>query len=193
MSSVRWRSWLGGAVVFFLLYGGVNLIGAVWVPITQISGGAGAHDLVLNWNYDAYLAGGRSTIDSLRTDNPKLNTLLVSSKVAFNSQMMVYSILVLSITWFAIRRHQAWAIWAVTIAAVAQIPYYVVITNMYVDQGVSDHSFYLHLPFYVFLLVRNLIFLAVIGFVLAMIGRWLEARKESSASPSGGLQSKPQQ
>jgi hypothetical protein len=117
------------------MYGAIDIVSALAVPATGIHGGAGATSLVLDPSSDAYLVGGTHVMESLRSSNPKLDTLLVSSMVSMCAQMMAFAILAILVTWFAIRRGQAWGLWAVTAAAVAQVPYYAVITSMYAAQG----------------------------------------------------------
>ncbi len=137
MIGFRWRSLLGASVILFLLYGAANVLAALVVPTALIHGGAGASPgaVVLDADSDAYLAGGKQVIDALRHDNPKLDTLLVSSMVSMCSQMMAFAIVAILVTWFAIRRGKTWGLWAVTAAALAQVPYYVAITTMYATQG----------------------------------------------------------
>ncbi len=48
---------------------------------------------------------------------------------------MAFAILAIIVTWFAIRRGQAWGLWAVSAAALVQVPYYAVITSIYAAQG----------------------------------------------------------
>jgi hypothetical protein len=135
MGGFRWRSWLGASVVLFLLYGAVDMQSALYVPTTLIQGGAGATAVVLDPDSDAYLVGGKQVIDTLRRTNLKLDTLLVSSMVSMCAQMMAFAIVAILVTWFAIRSGQAWALWAVTAAALAQVPYYVAILSLYAAQG----------------------------------------------------------
>ena len=136
VNSFRWRSWLGVSVVLFLLYGLANVLAALVVPSTLVATGAGAPTgVVLSPDADAYLVGGSQVMAALRHDNPKLDTLLVSSMVGMCSQMMAFGILALGVTWFVIRRALAWGVWAVTAAALIQAPYYAVITSMYAGQG----------------------------------------------------------
>jgi len=154
MRTFRWRSWLGASVILFLLYGAANVVAAVLVPTTLVAGGAGATGLVLDPDSDAYMAGGKQVLDALRQTNPKLDALLVSSMVAMCSQMMAFAILALLITWFVIRRGQAWGVWAVTVAALAEVPYYVVITRLYAAQGAPIEGGIFGLaPFYVWPIV----------------------------------------
>jgi len=128
---------------------------ALLVPTTLISGGAGAATgVVLDPNADAYLAGGKQAINALRHDNPKLDTVLVSSMVGMCSLMMAFAITTTLVTWFAIRHGQAWGLWAVTAAALAEVPYYAVITNLYAAQGAQVGGAIAGLaPFYVWPLV----------------------------------------
>lgn len=149
MGAFRWRSWLGASVILFLLYAAANVVAALVVPATLVRGGAGATGLVLDPDSDAYLAGGKQVLDALRQTNPKLDTLLVSSMVGMCSQMMAFGILALLITWFVIRRGQAWGVWAVAAAAIAEVPYYVVIAAMYAAQGAPVEGGIIGLaPFY---------------------------------------------
>lgn len=135
MRSFRWRSLLGASVFLYLLYGAANVLAALSVPITLLRGGAGATAVVLDPESDAYLAGGKEVIDALRSTNPKLDTLLVSSMVSMCAQMMAFAIVAILVTWFAIRRGQSWGLWAVAAAALAQIPYYAAILTMYAAHG----------------------------------------------------------
>ena len=163
MNSFRWRSWLGVSVVLFLLYGAANVVAALVVPSTLVANGAGAPTgVVLSADADSYLVGGSQVMAALRHDNPKLDTLLVSSMVGMCSQMMAFGILALGVTWFVIRRALAWGVWAVTAAALIQVPYYAVITSMYVGQGAPVGSGIGGLaPFYVWPLV---------AFVIGLVG-----------------------
>jgi hypothetical protein len=71
---------------------------------------------------------------ALRHENPKLDTLLVSSMVGMCSQMMAFAIVALLVSWFVIRRGVAWALWGVTAGALVQVPYYAAISSMYASQ-----------------------------------------------------------
>jgi hypothetical protein len=149
MIGFRWRSWLGASAILFLLYGAIDMVSAIAVPITGIHGGAGATSLVLDPSSDAYLVGGKQVIERLRSTNPKLDTLLVSSMVSMCAQLMAFAILAILVTWVAIRRGQAWGLWAVTAAALVQVPYYAVITSMYAAQGAPLGGAVSLLPFVV--------------------------------------------
>jgi hypothetical protein len=133
--SFRWRSWSGVATVLFLLYGAANLIAAIIVPTTLITGGAGAlggGGVVFSGDADSYLLG--SSLGGLRTSNPKLDTLLVSSTVGMCGQMIALAALFLAITWFAFRRGQRWALWALLVGALIGWPHLIAIMAMYSQQ-----------------------------------------------------------
>jgi len=103
----KWRSWTGVATVLFLVYGAANLLAAIIVPTTLITGGAGAlggGGVVFSGDADSYLLG--SSLGALRSSNPKLDTLLVSSMVGMCGQMIALAALFLAMTWFAFRRGQ---------------------------------------------------------------------------------------
>ena len=53
----------------------------------------------------------------LRSSNPKLDTLLVSSMVGMCGQMIAVAALFLAIVWFPFRRGQRWALWALQLTA----------------------------------------------------------------------------
>jgi hypothetical protein len=172
MRDFRWMSLLGASVVLFLLYAAANIVAAILVPTTLVTGGAGATGLVLDPDADAYMAGGKQLLDSLRHTNPKLDTLLVSSMVSMCAQMMAFGILALLVTWFVIRRGEAWGIWAVTVAALAQIPHYAVIIGLYSAQSAPVAGGIVGLaPFYIW---------PVIGLVLGLIG--LRRRQATAAA-----------
>lgn len=160
MSAFRWRSWLGASVVLFLLYGAGNVLAALLVPATLISGGAGATAPVTTLEADGYLVGGTQLLAALRHDDPKLDTLLVSSMVSMCSQMMAFAILALLVTWFVIRRGHAWGVWGVTAAALVQVPSVAVITSMYAAQGAPQVGIELA-PLYAWTLV---------AFALGLVG-----------------------
>src|SRR2546427_3712251 len=109
----RWGSWTGVACGLFILYGAANLAAAVIVPTLLISGGAGgigSGGVVFSGDADSYLLG--SPLGNLRSSNPKLDTLLVSSMVGMCGQMIAVATLFLAVAWFPFRRGQRWARWA---------------------------------------------------------------------------------
>ena len=132
----RWRSWTGVACALFILYGAANLAAAIIVPTLLISGGAGgigSGGVVFSGDADSYLLG--SPLGNLRSSNPKLDTLLVSSMVGMCGQMIAVGALFLAVTWFAFRRGQRWALWALLVGALIGWPHLIAIMAMYSGQG----------------------------------------------------------
>src|SRR5947208_17093749 len=83
-TTFRWRSWLGASVIFFLIFGGINVGLAIAVPAT----------LPLNGSFPGVVFGagdaqvlGRS-FAGLRHDNPTLDMLLVDSMTSTCAMMM---------------------------------------------------------------------------------------------------------
>jgi len=132
----RWRSWTGVACGLFILYGAANLAAAVIVPTLLISGGAGgigSGGVVFSGDADSYLLG--SPLGNLRSSNPKLDTLLVSSMVGMCGQMIAVATLFLAVAWFPFRRGQRWALWALLVGALIGWPHLIAIMAMYSGQG----------------------------------------------------------
>lgn len=145
--SFRWRSWLGLGVALFLFYGALNAFAAIFVPTSLHSGGAGAagNTLVLSPMADTALLG-RSLTDVQKAD-PRLGAFLVTFMDTMCAQMMAYAILQLGVAWFALRRGQAWALWASVIAALASFAYFVPIIQTYARFITLPSDFWFLIPF----------------------------------------------
>jgi hypothetical protein len=159
----RWRSLLGVGVVFFLLYGALNFLAAIYVPLTLQAGGAGALGMagvIFSQSGDNFLLG--RPLDGLRQGDAKLDALLVSSMQSMCSQMIGLAVLFLAVTWFALRRGRRWALWALGLCVALGIPHYALISSNYAAQGanVSDGL----APLIVFWVI------ALAGFVASWIG-----------------------
>ena len=131
----RWRSWTGVACALFILYGAANLAAAIIVPTLLINGGAGgigSGGVVFSGDADSYLLG--SSLGNLRSSNPKLDTLLVSSMVGMCGQMIAVATLFLAVAWFPFRRGQRWALWALLVGALIGWPHLIAIMAMYSGQ-----------------------------------------------------------
>src|SRR5256714_10246716 len=99
-TTFRWRSWLGACVIFFLIFGVINVGLAIAVPAT----------LHLNGSFPGVVFGagdaqllGRS-FAGLRHDNPKLDTLLVDSMPSMCAMMMGWGTMILATACFGLRR-----------------------------------------------------------------------------------------
>jgi hypothetical protein len=132
-TTFRWRSWLGASVIFFLIFGVINVGLAIAVPAT----------LHLNGSFPGVVFGagdaqllGRS-FAGLRHDNPKLDMLLVDSMTSMCAMMMGWGIMILATAWFGLRRGRSWTYWALLLSGLVSLVYYFVISADYARQGAS--------------------------------------------------------
>jgi hypothetical protein len=136
-TTFRWRSWLGAAVIFFLIVGLIYFGSAIFVPLSLHLKGSDALSgpgVVFSGTGDAQLLG-RTSLVGLHQDSPKLDTLLVDSMTSMCAMMMGWAIMMLGVTWFGLRRGQAWAYWTLLLSVLVSLVYYVVISNDYASQG----------------------------------------------------------
>lgn len=132
----RWRSVLGVATGLFLLNGALSLFAALLVPISlHLNGPAAVPGLVLSESADAALLG--RSVQEIGTKDPRLGVYLVSFMDTMCAQMMIFAIAYLAIAWFAFRRAEGWAFWALAVSGLAWVPYYFVIASTYGNNGVS--------------------------------------------------------
>lgn len=136
MFSFRWRSWLGLGVALFLFWGAINVYFAVSVPVSLHQNGAGGYGdvLVLSPQTDTAFLG--RSLTELNKADPRLGAFLVSFMDTMCAFMMAYAILQLGVVWFALRRGHTWALWTAAIAALATLPYYGAIIQVYTRFGV---------------------------------------------------------
>jgi len=132
----RWRSVLGVATGLFLLNGAFNFFAALLVPISlHLNGPAAVPGLVLSEPADAALLG--RSVQEIGARDPRLGVYLVSFMDTMCAQMMIFAIAYLAIAWFAFRRAEDWAFWALAVSGLAWVPYYFVIASTYASSGVS--------------------------------------------------------
>src|SRR5205809_5518818 len=103
-TTFRWRSWLGASVIFFLIFGVINVGLAIAVPAT----------LHLNGSFPGVVFGagdaqllGRS-FPGLRHDNPKLDMPLLASMTSRCAMMTGGGIMILATPWFGFRPGSPW-------------------------------------------------------------------------------------
>jgi hypothetical protein len=134
MGGFRWRSWLGASVIFFLIFGLINVVLAIAVPLTLHFNGA-FPGVVFSATGDQQLLG--RSITGLHHDNPKLDTLLVDSMTSMCAMMMGWGIMILTAAWFGLRRGRSWTYWALLLSGLVSLVYYFVISADYARQGAS--------------------------------------------------------
>jgi len=137
----RWRSLLGISVSLFLLWGALNIFLALFVPTSLHRNGAGAlmGSLVLTREADAALVG--RPLSELAQADPKLDAYLVAFMDTMCAQMMAYAIVHLALVWFALRRGQAWALWAAAAGALVSFVYFVPVVQLYARFAVPFEGF----------------------------------------------------
>ncbi|MBI4340619.1 MAG: hypothetical protein HY680_11820, partial [Chloroflexi bacterium] len=118
--SFRWRSWLGVAVVVFLLYGLANFFFAIQVPLKQHSSGIRSAQIVSSEADSAVLG---KDITTLAQTDPALSDYLVAFMDTMCMMMMAFAVLQIGVAWFALRRGHSWALWTLALADISFIPY----------------------------------------------------------------------
>ncbi len=138
-TKVRWRSVSGIGLALLLIYGVMNVIAALAVPIAleaRAVKGLGDGGVMIGTGPEEYMLG--TTYAQLHRDNPKLDKLLVDSMLGMCSQMMSMAVAFLAIVWFAARRRARWAPWALLVSGVIWVPYYFVIAADFAAFGAQD-------------------------------------------------------
>lgn len=131
----RWRSFLGLAVVIFLLWGALNFALAVIVPVSLHGTAAWAQQgLILGQEMDAAVLG--PTLTAMSTRDPGFRAYLVSFMDTMCAFMMAYALLDLAVAWYGLRRGWRWALWTLAVANLAIAPYYLAIGLTYARFGV---------------------------------------------------------
>jgi hypothetical protein len=136
---VRWKSVSGVGLALLLVYGALNVVSAVVVPIAleaRAVSGIGDGAVLLANGPEEYMLG--TTYAQLHRDNPKLDKLLVDTMLAMCAQMMAMAVAFLAIAWFAARRGQRWAPWVLLVSGVVWVPYYYVIARDFAALGATD-------------------------------------------------------
>jgi hypothetical protein len=136
---VRWKSVSGVGLALLLVYGALNVVSAVVVPIAleaRAVSGLGDGAVLLANGPEEYMLG--TTYAQLHRDNPKLDKLLVDTMLGMCAQMMAMAVAFLAISWFAARRGQRWAPWVLLVSGVVWVPYYYVIALDFAAFGAKD-------------------------------------------------------
>lgn len=138
-SGFAWSSSLGIAVALFLAYGALDLF--VGVASGLIFAGlfgpdVGNRALFNTAEYDRMAFGlDREPIALLR-DDPLLAGLRRLLLIVVSGLLTALGALVIAVAWSGLREGQAWAMWALTIAGVAVIPYWILALLPYTRAGV---------------------------------------------------------
>jgi hypothetical protein len=140
-TKVRWKSRSGIGLALLLLYGILNVVSAIVVPLAleaRAVRGVGDGAVLIGTGPEEYMLG--TTYAQLHQTNPKLDKLLVDSMLGMCAQMMSMAVAFLAIAWFAARRGARWAPWALLVSGVIWVPYYFVIASDFGAFGAKDTS-----------------------------------------------------
>jgi len=129
----RWGSPLGIAVALFTVIGALwILIGSLTVPLSK--SGAEATILFISTGSDTAFYG--DTPSRLLGSDPVLDRFRTQMLRVIAGFLLLAGTLVIAVTWFALRRGEAWSLWALMIGSVAAIALWVLALAPYVRSGV---------------------------------------------------------
>jgi hypothetical protein len=171
-TKVRWRSISGVGLALLLIYGVLNVVSALVVPMAleaRAVRGLGDAAVIIGRGPEEYMLG--PTYAQLLQGNPMLDPLLVDSMLAMCSQMMAMAAAFLGIAWFAARRGARWAPWVLLVSGVIWVPYYFIIASDFGAFGAKD-------TFMAAVMVSMFAIPAVVGAVLMLVA---PRRNKSSA------------
>jgi len=132
--AVRWRSRIGVATALFLVFGAINFGFAVAVPIAlHVLGPDSVGGLVLSNDGDTAFLG--RSLTAVNAADPAMGAFLVTFMDTMCAFMMAFAVLQLGVAWFAVRRAQAWGVWAGLLANVAIVPYYLAVSASFARRG----------------------------------------------------------
>lgn len=132
--AVRWRSRIGVATALFLVGGAINFASAVSTPILlHFLGPDASGGLVLSNDADAAFLG--RSLTAVNAADPAMGAYLVIFMYTMCAFMMAFAILQLGVAWFAVRRAQAWGVWAGLLANEAVVPYYLAVSASFAQRG----------------------------------------------------------
>lgn len=132
----QWLSALGVSVILFSLFGLLSLVVGIVIPllfrkINDLPAGI----LFFSQRTDTELFG-RPTSDLIQADSPlAILRFLYTNWLA--GLFLAFGIFQLALTWFGLRNAQVWALWTLTFADLALLPYYVRTIRMYTGRGIA--------------------------------------------------------
>jgi hypothetical protein len=132
----QWLSSLGVSVILFSLFGLLSLVVGLMIPflfrkIDDLPAGI----LFFSQRTDSELLG-RPTSDLIQEDSA-LAKLRFLYTYWLAGLCVAFGIFQLALTWFGLRNGQAWALWTLTLADLALLPYYVRTLRVYTGRGIS--------------------------------------------------------
>jgi hypothetical protein len=126
-----WASPLGASTILFALYGLIYVLIGALTPILH-DRGIGTTMVFISPRTDRVLFGADPS-ELLR--NPALAQLRSLLLIALGGMLVAAGILVIATALFALRAGERWALFALTIAGIAVLPFWVLIFRPYVAAG----------------------------------------------------------
>ena len=118
----------------FFVVGAANFAAAIAVPITLHAFGPDASGgLVLGADADAAFLG--RSLSDVKTTDPAMAAYLVTFMDTMCAFMMAFAVFQFGVAWFAVRRAQAWALWAGLLANAAKVPYDLAVGGTFAQRG----------------------------------------------------------
>ena len=119
-------------VVLFLIYGTLYVLIGVLTP-SLLNSGTGEQMLIVSPRSDAVVFGGKPA-DLLRAD-PQLAKLRTILLIIIAGLLVTAGILIIGVTWFALREGQPWALAVLAVAGLAVLPFWMLVFRPYVAAG----------------------------------------------------------
>jgi hypothetical protein len=137
--TIRWKSMSGIGLALLLIYGVLNGVSAVVVPIAleaRAIHGVGDGAVLIGTAQEEHMLG--TTYAQLHANNPKLDKLIVDTMLGMCAQMMAMAVAFLGIAWFAARKGARWAPWVLLVSGFVWVPYYFFIAHDFAGFGAQD-------------------------------------------------------
>ena len=133
ISEFRWVSPLGISVILFLLYGVMNVLIGILIPVFVRPDRLTSNDLLTSARTDTALFGTSPEV-LIAQDRPLgMMRLLLTTWVA--GLMLGFGVLQLVMAWVGLRAGQSWALWTLTAADLSMVPFWGLILSRYAQAG----------------------------------------------------------
>ena len=128
----RWLSALGISVILFLIFGVMNVLVGILVPVF-VRPDSTSNGLFTSTRPDTALFGAAPEV-LIAQDRP-LGMLRLLLLIWMGGQMLGFGLLQLALAWFGLRAGQAWALWSLTVADLSMVPFWWLILARYARAG----------------------------------------------------------
>ena len=129
----RWISPLGISLILFLLFGLMNVLVGVLVPVFVKPDRLTSNILFTSTRPDTALFGASPEV-LIAQDRP-LGLLRLLLLDWMGGLMVGFGVLQLALAWFGLRAGQSWALWTLTVADLSMVPFWGLILAQYSRVG----------------------------------------------------------